>query len=196
LTSRWHIHLFSVHVHLWNGIFSGESVMFLWILCTHTEAIWRVLAFWYMTPCSLTEVYRYFGGTYCLRIQGRRESNKEPESRALASIMRMNDAPPKRKKTFTRLHGVTSSKLSLPFLRFYTNFTYKVVLLPTRVTIKQNEIHPKFGEIRWKSASWTHRTYPLRVYCIYTLCQEGKQLKLSQCRFMGQANGRHSWTVY
>jgi hypothetical protein len=92
-----------------------------------TSAYLKRTIFWDMTPCSLLKVNRRFGGTYRLHLQGRRirRASNQRESRRQAEqgwfLARLILRPwrwrqyvtPKRRLTFTGLHGVISQKIVL-----------------------------------------------------------------------------------
>jgi hypothetical protein len=69
------------------------------------ETSWTLKStiFWDITLCSLLSIYRRFGGTYRLHLQGRKIS--------LARWRR--HIPPKRRFTLNGLHGVISQKIEL-----------------------------------------------------------------------------------
>lgn len=46
-----------------------------------------LLIVWDVTPCNMVEVYRRLGGTYCLRLQGRRQAKNA--TRKVASTLKM-----------------------------------------------------------------------------------------------------------
>jgi hypothetical protein len=76
---------------------------------------------WNVTQCSRVKVYRHFGGTYRLHLQGRKRNEHEGEtSRAacclghagllLGLLFYSENNLPKRRLTFTGVHGVISQE--------------------------------------------------------------------------------------
>jgi hypothetical protein len=71
-----------------------------------------------MTLCSLVEVYRRFGGTYCLHLRIKKQAKEAPSViRWLIVWLTLLNwwweqyIPPKRRRVCTELHGVTSQKI-------------------------------------------------------------------------------------
>jgi hypothetical protein len=76
--------------------------------------------FWDITPCSQLNVNRRFGGKCRLRLQGRRISRAQRESRWQVG---RRHVPPKRRLTFDGLQGVISHKIETP------QFVYHLTML-------------------------------------------------------------------
>jgi hypothetical protein len=86
----------------------------------------RRYIFWDITPCSPMKLNRRFGGTYCLHLQGgriiqARNGIKQAVRRDLlvsslvypSTLKKRQYSPPKRRLTFTGLHGGISQKIEL-----------------------------------------------------------------------------------
>jgi hypothetical protein len=54
-------------------------------------------SFWDVTPCTLAEVYRYFGGTHFLNIYCRKVSQKNPARIKQIEVDKKHYVPPKRR---------------------------------------------------------------------------------------------------
>jgi hypothetical protein len=75
--------------------------------------------FWFLTPCSLVEIRRHFGGTDWIHFQGRevneaRNESKQAESLLLVSCLAYSSTlkiPPKRRCISTGLRGVTNQDI-------------------------------------------------------------------------------------
>lgn len=53
----------------------------------------KITSFWYVTPYSLVEVHRLFGGKYSLHVQGRRviyENNKKEAGSEVSQVTPCN----------------------------------------------------------------------------------------------------------
>jgi hypothetical protein len=78
-----------------------------------TEVVIKSSFFRDITPCSPLKFTRYFGGTFCLYLQGRRTSPKKTSVKQVASRGWRQHVPPKRWLIFKRLHSVISRKIEI-----------------------------------------------------------------------------------
>jgi hypothetical protein len=133
--------------------------------------------FWDVTPCSLIEVHRRFGGIYCLHIRGRKVSQEinQPEAGGkqvsitfwfiawVRSIFRRSGwwhyFPPKCRSTSIELHGFTSQKVALFIVilviwSLYGNFKPGAATFRTRF-VKTVTVKYSYMKVTYPLPSWS-----------------------------------------
>jgi hypothetical protein len=97
-----------------------------------TAVVRKSSVFWDIMSCSPLKVNGSFRGTCRLHLQGRRISQSKTSMKQLVRLLAVREirggVPPKRRMTFSGLHGVMSQKVQLLDLQMVYYYEYCILV--------------------------------------------------------------------